>query len=65
MGDCKKKMRFLQFYTAENWVHLQTIYAGFPNLKPQIELLSGVKAEHSIEILLYKWSIDKQTALIF
>lgn len=38
----------------------QTIYAEFPDIKEQIELLRGDKAEHSFDALMSKWSFDKQ-----
>ena len=41
----------------------QTIYAEFPALKQYIELLRGDKANQSIETLMSKWSVDKQSAL--
>ena len=43
----------------------QTIYAEYPTLKSFIELLRGDKADQSIETLMSKWSVDKQSALNF
>ena len=42
----------------------QTIYAEFPDIKEQIELLRGDKAEHGLDTLMNKWSLDKQSTLI-
>ena len=41
----------------------QTIYAEFPDLKVQIELLRGDKAEHTSETLMAKWSTPKNLTL--
>lgn len=41
----------------------QTIYAEYPDIKAQIELLRGDKAEHGIDTLMSKWTLDKQPAM--
>lgn len=41
----------------------QTIYAEFPDIKEQIELLRGDKAEHSLTTLMSKWSLDRLNTL--
>ena len=41
----------------------QTIYAEFSDIKEQIELLRGDKAEHGIDTLMSKWNLDKESTL--